>query len=118
MDQIHLNKKSACFNIILNLCLLSLMVYVVKTSDKPHSIPNNEIIKPTTNKDSLQYFPKGDWFIDTLSYEIINGHILCGVIKNNAHLLNNNKNIYDDCIVFKNGDYIIIENNRYKVMHL
>ena len=120
-----MNRKSACLNIIINLCLFSLMVYIVKTSNNFRPISNNKVIKQMAkDNDNLEYFPKGDWPTYTVDYSIINGNILCGVIKNNKEVnvgiygdytMNSNDRSYNnDCIMFTKNDIITISGNRFK----
>ena len=125
MDPIHMNRKSMCLNIIINLCLLSLMVYIVKTSNKPCPISNKVIKQMAKDNDSLEYFPKGDWIINTIDYRIIAGNILCGVIFNkkevnigiySKHTINPNDRSYNnDCIMFTKNDIITTSNGKFKI---
>jgi hypothetical protein len=132
MNPIHTNRKSACINIIINLSLLSIMVYIVKTSSKSSSPIDNNNILQTPNKDTINILPQGDWMTNTITYNIISGNILCGIIKNNdnfnigipkSETIYNSDRIYsshqlynNDCIIFNKHNFITTSNGKFKII--
>jgi hypothetical protein len=138
---IHTNKKYACLNIIINLVLLSTMVYLVKTNHRKNVQVPSTHKKQETNKDPFIHhvsFPKGDWMENTVSHNIIGGEVLCGIIANNKNYdrLSSNglhadyNSIYTnhlyrtellnsystDCILFKPTSYITTVNGKFKTL--
>lgn len=119
MNPIHLNKRSSCINIIINLCLIFIMVYVLKTTSKPCPHIKNDIIKKTPcDKSTMQIFPKGDWIYNTQFYSL-NGNILCGSIKYSNHFSVDDTyfKYNDDCIMFKKNDIITTHNGKFKIIN-
>jgi hypothetical protein len=126
MNPVDINRKSTCLNIIINLTLLSIMVYIVKTSSKTCSNIDNKCVIPESNKDTINILPRGDWLTNTIQYNIISDNILCGIIKNKPNFnigfprsetIYSNHQLYNsNCIMFNKNNFITTSNGEFKII--
>lgn len=118
-----MNKKYACFNIMINITLLSLMIFFVKTSNKSYSNKScldKSCVNINNDKNTNYFLPYGDWQVNTISYKLLTDNILCGVIKtsNIFNEINLNRLYNNDCIKFRKNDFITTYKGKFKIMNL
>jgi len=130
-----MNNNNPIRQIIKNTLLIIIINFLIFTIISSYS--NNNVNKKSNtlenyNKNKTN-FPKGTWLLNTISYEIIDNQILCGLILNNMDsdelhslhrpnisvLIPNNKyktiKVYTtDCIKFKKNDFIVIVNGKFR----